>query len=543
LNDGKDVLLSDLYTDYKNSEISDGLTTEEVRNNVTEIYNKINSSFENSFSTTSKKAKFDIDSFMSGIYGNVTSNIMARKYTAKTIDNYMNSAWNFKDELLRMSMYFYIKSQEFKGIIEYKSNMLTYANVLYPSNIVDDEFDIEEYYKNVKFIDNYNLASKLSVSSKILVREDIYFAYETTDSTGRNFLWKKLPSEYCKIIGRDRFETYRVAFNYTYFDRYPEDLDTFPIEFKSKYNSLKIKRNDNKKNSKVDNQLNKKFYNSMLHELDNTKAIAFKFDESVDYVLPFYSGMFVDLIRLAELKDVEVVGAVSDNYKLLHQLVPMNDESGKKDDFMISGGFLKGFHNNLTATSPVGVGVVTSPMPVSPITLKQGVGSAEEGIVKKQMTNLLTQSGTSSLLFNGASTSASGLENNIQVDENMMFKLLRQYEKFMRKRLFLYNKNTYKYTLSFINHTFYNTDKLYNNLSKAGQAGMNTEFELNAILGRSQLSFINSGKLLDKLGLRDEMIPFKSSHVGDGSEEPKEVGDKKIKGDLSDGGEKTKDNR
>jgi len=515
-NTKEKVLLADLYKDYKSSEISKGLSEEQIRDRVENMYKDINSEFSTVEKGDKKFIRFSVNSVINKMMGNISSSIIPRKYDAKVVNRIMEVPYSYKDDLLRMSLYFYNVMQEFKGIIEYKSNMLTYSNVLSPSNLVDtNNFDIDDYIKNVKFIENYNLKSKLGQVTKILVREDVYYGYEMSDTSGRNFIWKRLPSEYCEIIGKDKFETYRISFDMSYFDKYPKDLNTFPPEFKEKYYSYKNRNKNKKERIKLNLASNKNFHSYI--ELDNSKAFAFKFDESVNYTLPYFSGMFVDLIRLADLKDVEVINSISENYKLIHQRVPLNKDSGREDDFLISGEFLQTFHNNLVDTVPKGIGVATTPMDIEGITLKNGINSAEESIVSKQLSNILNQSGTSALLFNGKSTSSLGLNKNIQVDENTLFKLLRQYELFMRKRLYLFNKNTYKYNLKFLDHTYYNTKDLFENYLKAGQFGFNTEFEVNAVLGRSQLDFINAGKVLDVLGLKDEMLPLKSSHVGDGT--------------------------
>ena len=535
------VLLSDLYLDYVNSDISKGLTDEVIRKNVTDIYTKVNTHFSSAFSQHGDKAKFNVNMFLDGVMGKMqrASNI-PKKYDALTINKIMEVPYNYKDDLLRMSMYFYIRTQEFKNIIEYKSNMLTYSNVLYPSTIVDENFDVDLYMKNLQFIKDYQLKSKLGIASKILVRDDVYFGYEITDNSGKNFIWKKLPSEFCLILGRDRFETYRVGFDMRYFDKFPQDLETFPTEFKEKYADYQKGKNLKTKGKGKNINLTTDWELLSVMELSNDKAFAFKFDESVDYVLPYFSGMFLDLIRLSDLKDIAIISDVADNYKLIHQEIPINKESGQEDDYLISGEFLKGFHDNLRSNIPEGVGALTSPMKVTAVTLKNNAGSAEETMVSKHVTTLLTQSGTSALLFNGSSTSAMGLNKNIQVDENMMFKVLRQYELFMRKRLVLFNKGSYKFDLKFLDHTHYNTEALFNNLLKAGQFGFNTEFEINAVLGRNQIDFINAGKVMDVLGLKDKMIPLKSSHVGDASTSD-EVGGKKTEEELTEDGAKSRD--
>ena len=528
--DKKELLLSDLYMDYKNSEISQGLSEEEIRKNVTDIYTKVNSEFSKNFSKHGDKARFSINGFLDGVMNKMQRSMtQPRKYDAKTINRIMEVPYNFKEELLRISMYFYIRVQEYKGIIEYKSNMLPYSYVVQPVK-VDDNFDEEIYYSNLTFAKDYNIASKFSKATKILIRDDVYFAYEMSDESGKNYLWKTLPSEYCTILGRDRFGTYRTGFDMRYFDNYPQDLQSFPPEFATKYNRYKANKGT-KKQVILTGDLDM----NSIYELDNSKSIAFKFDETVDYVLPYFSGMFLDLVRLSELKDVEILSAISDNYKLIHQQVPLNDKSGQEDDFLISGEYLEGFHKNLRDNVPEGIGVATTPMPVTGITLKSNVGSAEENIVTKHVSNLLTQSGTSSILFNGNSTSALGLNKNIQVDENTLFRLLRQYELFMNKRLFLKNKNTHKFTLKFLDHTYFNTEELHARYLKGNQYGMMQVFELASVSGMQQIDFLNNLKVVNKLGILDMMKPLSSSHVQDGSSSS-EVGGKKTEAGLTDDG-------
>ena len=540
----KKILLSDLYMDYKQSDISKDLSDEEIRKNVTDIYTKVNSEFSKHFTKHGDKARFGLNGFLDGMMTKMQRSMnISRKYDAKVINRIMEVPYQHREELLRISMYFYIRVQEYKGILEYKSNMLPYSYVLRPANIVDDSFDQEVYLKNLQFAKDYNIASKFGKVTKQLVRDDVYFAYEISDDSGRNYLWKELPNQYCTILGRDRFGTYKVGFDMNYFNAYPEDLDKFPNEFRAKYNDYigknKVTTKKGKGGSNVLVSTNPNEYEGRFYELDTERAIAFKFDESVDFVLPYYSGMFLDLVRLSELKDVEILSAISDNYKLVHQQVPMLKDTGQEDDFAISGEYLEDFHKNLKDNVPDGVGAVTSPMPITAVTLKSNVGSQEENIVSKHVGNLLAQSGTSTLLFNGGSSSALGLNKNIQVDENTLFKLLRQYELFMAKRLFLYNKRTHKMSLQFLDHTYYNTEELFNRYLKGGQFGLMPIFETASVMGVQQIDFVNNVEILNKLGIMDKMKPFVSSHTqetGDG-----EVGGKKVEKDLSEEGMRSRE--
>lgn len=532
-----EILLSDLYLDYKSSDLSKDLTEDQIRKNVTDIYTKVHSSFSASSGKVNDHFYFSVNDFLDNVMGRLSrASMMPRKYDVKTVNNILEVPYKMKDELLRLSMYFYIRTQEYKGIIEYKSGMLTYSNIVRPTNM---DFDEDSYYKNLQFSKDYNIESKFGKATKKLVRDDVYFAYEISDNSGKNYIWKELPSEYCTILGRDRFETYRVGFDMSYFLAYPQYIDSYPTEFKEKFNDYSEKRKKRMTEKNVTRKLLEIEGLESIYELDNNRAIAFKFDESIDYVLPFYSAMFLDMIRLAELKDVEILSEVSDNYKLIHQLIPMDKEGKGEDEFLISGEYLDGFHDNLRKNVPKDVGVATTPMPLTAINLKSNVASAGDGITQKYVSNLLTQSGTSALLFNGASTSSLGLNKNIQVDENMMFKVLRQYELFMNKRLFLYNKGSYNFSLQFLNHTHFNTEELYNRLFKAGQYGLNTEFEVGAVIGVKQIDLIQNANIMEKLGLKSKFIPFQSSHVGDAS--TKETGNKTTENNLTDDGMKSRE--
>ena len=539
-NPNKEVLLSDLYLDYASSDIAKDLTEEQIRKNVTDIYTKVHSSFTAASGKLSENFYFSVNDFLGNVMDRLgRASMMPRKYDVRTVNSVLEVPYKMKEELLRLSMYFYIRTQEYKGIIEYKSGMLTYSNTLRPNK---DDFDEDDYYKNLEFVKDYNLESKLGIASKNLVRDDVYFAYEISDNSGKNYIWKQLPNEYCQILGKDRFETYRVGFDMNYFISYPQAIDSYPTEFKEKFDDYLKKRKERQKNKTVTQKLLEFEGYPSVYELDNNRAIAFKFDESVDYVLPFYSAMFLDMIRLAELKDVEILSEVSDNYKLIHQLIPMDKDPQGEDEFLISGDFLDGFHENLRKNVPKDVGVATTPMPLNAINLKSNVNSAGEGITQKYVSNLLTQSGTSMLLFNGSSTSALGLNKNIQVDENMMFRLLRQYELFMNKRLFFYNKGTYNFSLQFLNHTHFNTQELYDRLLKAGQFGLNTEFEVAAVTGIKQIDLIRNANVMEKLGLKSKFIPFQSSHTkGANDQNGQEVGGKKTEEQLSDDGAESRE--
>jgi hypothetical protein len=371
------------------------------------------------------------------------------------------------------------------------------------------------------FAKDYNIASKFGIVTKYLLRDDVYFGYEMSDNS-KHYIWKKLPNQFCRLTGKDEFGVWEYEFDFGFFSKYPEAINSYPQEF-----------------VEISNKITTGKLKSSWQQLSPRRSFAFKFDESINQPIPYFAGLFVDLARLMDIKDVDLASSISDNYKLIHQEIPLNKESGKEDDFLISGEFAEEFHKNLRSNVPKDVGVATTPMKLTAVTLKSGVGNAEENIVTRNVSNILGASGTSRILLNGDSQSSLGLNKNIQVDENNLFKLLRQYELFMNRRLFLYNNNSYKYWFSFIDHTYFNTEDVYNRLLKLGQFGFNTEFELASVCGISQIDLLTNAMVKKELDLSINMIPFKSSHVGDASAE--EVGGEKKESDLTEEGARSRD--
>jgi len=521
VTDEKRTSMSQIYQEYVESEFSKGKTSQEIEEEVKSLYVEMNKNFEKNIQDMGDNIRFDVGTFMN----NALSQIFTRsyyngsKYDPANIGYIIETPHKYKSQLINLSYFMYHKMQEFKTVLDYRATMPTYNYVVNPLKYV--EGIEEDFIKNLEFLEHYNISHKFNKITKKLFLQDVWFGYEIHDNS-YNFMYIELPIEYCNIIGIDRFETYRVAFNFTYFDNYPEQLQNYPEEFTVKYNSYKSSKGKS----------------SPIKELDSSKAIAFKFDEATEYVLPYYTGMFIDLLRLNNLKDVQIIGAISDNYKLLVQKIPMDTKTGKADKYLVNFDDAKEYHANVKSNVPKDVGVVTTPMEIEAVTLKNNVGSHDENIVKSHTANLLNSAGVSSLLFNGDTTSSVGLQYNIQVDENILFRLLRQYETFFRKRLFYFNKRTYKFTFNFLDQTHFNQDKVVERFLKAGQFGFN-KFYISSAMGISQLDLINGSKLERALGLHDLLEPLKSSHTStdeeenkkdDGEEEDKKTSNKSNKG-------------
>lgn len=324
------------------------------------------------------------------------------------------------------------------------------------------------------------------------MREDFYFAYERSDS--ENYIWQQLPSNFCRILGVDAYECITFEFDFSYFDKQNVDIDNYAPEFKTMYNIYK-------KSGK------------RWQKLDSEKAICFKFDKSVLYTMPFFSAMFEEILGLDDYKDIQDNSTKSRNYKLLTQKIPMNtDKDAKINSFLIDDKAAIKFHNNVRANVPEFIGVVTTPMEITSITLDKQ--QTEEDIVGKAERNLFTTAGVSELLFNSDKGGSVGLNRSIEENASIMFGLLRQYEVWFKKRLKIFNNNsrTYKWKLIFPDITIYNRADMFDKLLKSAQFGY-SKFYVSASLGLSQSEILDINTLENTLNLIDNLKPLQSSHT------------------------------
>jgi hypothetical protein len=423
-------------------------------------------------------------------------NSNSRKYTKEQIRRFLASPENYERELREVSNYLYHISQEYKNLINFLSKMLTHDYILIPdANFIDklDDKLIKNFYKTLNFLENYNIKAKLSAIEPILLREDLYFAYERTDGT--NFLWQQLPTNYCRIAGLDAFDTYIIEFDFSYFNKSNVNIDNYDDEFKNLYNYYK---SDYRK--------------YRWQKLNPEKTICFKLDRSVPYCLPLFSGIFDEVLGLENTKDLQETNNKANNYKILHQKVPMKtDNDAEPNEFLIDGDNARAFHNILKSVVPDGIGVATTPMDINAITLKNN--QYEEDIVSKVERNLFTSAGISQLIFSDENNGKIGLDRSIEFGSSIMFSLLRQYELWFKKRLRIFGNKIYNWKLAFPNITIYNQKQMFDRLLKAGEFGY-SKFFIGASLGISQAELIEIMNLENKqLELLDNLIPLISAHT------------------------------
>lgn len=471
---------------------------------------------------------FDFNAFNTAATNRVYDS-KATKYTKKQIRGYLEKPEKFEKQLRECSIYIYNYFQEYKHLVDYMSKMLTHDYILVPDNIAElgnsknSKKLLDSFYKNLQFIENYNIKSKLSAIESVLIKEDFYFGYERSD--GDNYVWQRLPSDYCRLLGYNENDVITFEFDFSYFGKQGLNLEYFDKEFEKKYNAYKSG-------------------NSPRWQQLDDNAICFKFDTSALYGLPYFAGLFTDLMGLEEYKDDQEETNRANNYKLIALQIPIYDKEKGINQYLITLDHVKEFLANAQKNTPEKVGVMCTPMKAEALNLNSTNTHFEENMVSKAQNDLMTSAGVSRLIGNSEKTSV-GLERSIRDDEATMFSILRQYELWFKQRLKIFNGNKNIWKLSMLNITEYNRNEVFDRYLKSGNAGL-PKSQLAACVGMSQSDLIglsNLEKDLDLIGMLDVLPSSNTQNTSkddEGGRPEKKVEDKKDSGIVTDDNESNK---
>ena len=220
------------------------------------------------------------------------------------------------------------------------------------------------------------------------------------------------------------------------------------------------------------------------------------------------------------------------------QKIPLDEKNPDINKFLIDLDLAMTFHNMASETLPEGVGVITSPMDIEAV--KTEKTKSDSDMVSEAYREAFRDGGVSEFLFNSDKNTSVGLAKSILTDEQVVFAMLRQIERWMNRKL----KNMsgpYQFKVNMLNTTVFNTQDKAKQYLESAQFGIPVKLELGATLGLSPLEFINKVTLEnDILGLQELLIPLQSSHTMK-SESGQTGRPEKNEDEISDSGQVNKD--
>lgn len=445
------------------------------------------------------------------------------KYSKEDIVRWLKNPESNAKQLRNASIYLYNASSHYARLINYFGKMPLYAYTVVPYRLDINKVDKTKFLKQYKAVtdklDNMNIQHEFGKVINTCFREDIFYGYEY--STNESYFIKKLPPDYCEISSIED-GVYNIAFDFSYFNSRREKLESWGKEFSDKF-----------KKYKNDGSLR-------WQELDSTKTICIKINEDIDYPIPPFIGVLGSLYDLEDFKALRKAGEEISNYKMLSLKIPL-DAQGQ---YLIPYDEAKKFYMQLGNVLPENIGAILTPMEIGEHKFEKAGTSSQINSVADAEQQLWNSAGVSQLLFNSEKSSSATIGNSIKSDEEYVFALLTQIERWINRKL-KYESGQYKFKINMLRLTIYNQKEMVEQYIKAGQVGAPVKMAISACLGYTPNDTLNMCFLEnDVLELHNKYIVLSSSHTQSGSTDVTNSGGapKVDDNELSDAGAQTREN-
>src|SRR5699024_8395859 len=323
-----------------------------------ELRKKYAQEISKDFATKMKKIGIPTNE-SSSIWGRRRSTMMTETALSKIapqVGSWLQNPINHEKQLRGLSSMLYNVSGEYRGMLKYLVDM---ARFYYVIEFNGDEGDhaANKLKKELKTLSSefskMNISHEKAKIFETVMKEDVFYGYEISDK--HSFFIQKLDPDYCRLSGHsDGMWAFEFDFQYFTGNR-KKLLDSYPNEFKTRY--YRYVNSD-------DNSLR-------WQQLDFSKAVCYKINETQREIIPPLSSTFEGLMELNDYRRYKKVNTKLNNYLILHQKVPMfkdNDKSNQiPNNFMIDSDTMMMFPNMLDSSLPEEIGAVVSPMDIEPL--------------------------------------------------------------------------------------------------------------------------------------------------------------------------------
>ena len=431
----------------------------------------------------------------------ISSNRKRSKVDTDTIASALENPYSNVSTLQQQAELMRVINGNLKEIINYKSNLLTYDHYLVPldaSKFItkgQDNF-FKSYRKACLELEKYNLKTLCPwiLESEFRKGEIYLYKQETSDS----ITFVSLPEDLCKVTYT---ESFMLGYSIKLSGINTKQLGYYPTDIQDLYADYKAGTLKNDENF-VDN----------YYKLPLENAIAFLPEVIESKGIPYYSGLLLDLSRIKDLADASMENIEANNFKLIHQLLPTDDDG----ELSIEPETAMFYHRALVRNVREGIGVVSSPYKIDSVSLQTNKVSDYEEI-NNLTNNVYDTAGIDSNLFNGdnRSSTQSVIYGTI-VDSLVPLNLLDRI-KIWLNYVFSKNSSLKNFQLYFCDTTKFNKEeKIQSSCNRL--TTWTSKLEHLGICGYSPLEALNILQIESILDFGTLMSPLMNSHTMNGSE-------------------------
>jgi hypothetical protein len=451
-----------------------------------------------------RKLVFDANNFARLVINELSSNKEGRSLLKKykqsevrdIIENYKLERNQVK--LREISQLLFAKSSQYQRLLKHFSDMALFSYMIKPIKTIrklNKNKVLKQYEEIGETVLSMALPHEMQRVLRTAFAEDVFYGYLHKDK--KSFYIQKVDPSIAKITSvEDGIFNYSI--DMSFFEKDESKLASWATEVQMKYREWKAMK---AKNPKI----------GSFVELDAKNTICIKVNEEILEIFPPFAGTFDAIFDIEGFKQLRKDKEELGNYMIVTQELPMRKDSENNNDFMIDLKMMQYFHNMAIDTVPENVGVITSPMKME--ALKFDRDRVDSDGVGKATRDFWNDTGTSQLLFSSDSSTSQGLLMSIKSDEEIVFAVLTQIERWLNRYL-KFQFNDLMFNVDILHVTRYNQKEIFDMYMQAGQFGVPVKNRLSAVVGLDPIETMNMAYLEnDLLKMHEEWIPLMSSHT------------------------------
>ena len=453
-------------------------------------------------------------------------------------------------------------------------NLLTYHSYITPKYTGDEDAKRDEFWREWRLCDKLrealDLKSKIhEIGGQVLQEGKVFYTVRMQADKPHNqidhaFL-QQLPSDWCKIVGFNNKTKYTVAFNLMYFAEYGTDWRQFGDLFEPvieawmdsvypapKYVGKKLiyaerTKIDKERAAALNADADIYFQNGRWYywvTLPAERVFTFECDDTQRNVFSPFTGLFIDMIQLSQLEQIQLSLVQNPLVSILHGEIPywQNKDTMIADQYKLSDAgrqlFTAILNDMLAANNTSGIGFFLAPAENLHLSSLAEAPSAMD-IVTKGYQDTISKSGLSGIIPAAGDTRAGAVMVSYQIQCQFLKEVYRCTERMMAVLL---DQLNLKYEWRFVMFgSLYEDEKDLERCMKGMEHGLLPDLLMyNALLDRSLLDDIAfsdavlASKVMDK---RRPLITSFSAKQENGLPPQSEGGRPKSEGVTSDGQE------
>ncbi len=447
----------------------------------------------------------------------------SRSFNRDDVQRWITNPQKYEKQLRQVVRFLFFASSHFRRAVLYFATLplFKYTVEMYGADFKTLDTDVvrKKYIDTVNFLEVMNLEHELSKVSLMCWLEDIFYGYEyrLKDS----YFIQMLNPDYCQISSIED-GVFNFQFDFSYFNTRKAELDRFDPEFKEKYEIY------------LSNRRNKRW-----QELDSNKTICIKINENFDYSVPPLSGILESLYDIEDFKQLKKARTELDNYLILVFGIPYLKDKDKANNFALSQDKALEFFNMAISYLPDQVGAILSPFERIDAIRVDRSDKVVDTVAEAERA-FYNDAGISQLLFSSQDASGAALTKSVMVDEMLIFKFLKQCERWVNRKLKNYNKKIF-FRTHFLELTHMNKNEYIDNLKNAASLGAPVKMRYAVALGLTPSAVLHNEFVENQVfDIANTWVPLSSSYTQSSRQD--EGGRPKVDEDnLSPEGEKTRE--